>query len=150
MVRIAIIGTGFGQQVQIPGFRAVEGAEVVAICSGHPERAEAAARAFDIPYAFSDYRAMLERVPLDLVSIATPVYLHRPMTLAALAPWGTGVAVVLETAAPDEAGASRVPDALKKIGVPVSRVRVVARTGASVDVSEDVAALASTSQGKGP
>jgi len=85
MVRIAIIGTGFGQQAQIPGFRVIEGGEVVAICSGRQERAEAVAREYDIPYAFSDYAEMLDRVRIDLVSIVTPVYLHHPMTMAALA-----------------------------------------------------------------
>ena len=33
-VRVGIIGTGFGQSAQIPAFRAAEGAEVVAVCSG--------------------------------------------------------------------------------------------------------------------
>jgi predicted dehydrogenase len=83
-VRIGIIGTGFGQKVQVPGFRQVPGAEVVAICSGRPERAEAAARESGIPHAYVDYRRMLAELELDLVSIVTPVYLHHPMAMAAL------------------------------------------------------------------
>ncbi len=83
-VRVGIIGTGFGQRAMLPGFRATSHTDVVAICSGRRERAEAAAREADIPHAFDDYRVMLAQVELDLVCVATPVYLHHPMTLAAL------------------------------------------------------------------
>lgn len=83
-VRIGIIGTGFGLKVQVPGFRQVPGAEVVAICSGRQERAAAAAREAGIPHAYDDYRTMLAERELDLVSIVTPVYLHHPMVMAAV------------------------------------------------------------------
>ncbi|MFN8496360.1 MAG: Gfo/Idh/MocA family oxidoreductase [Anaerolineae bacterium] len=84
-VRVGIIGTGFGQRAMLPGFQATPHADVVAICSGRLARAQEAARAASIPHAFDDYRAMLAQVELDLVCVATPVYLHHPMTLAAVA-----------------------------------------------------------------
>ncbi|MFN8471867.1 MAG: Gfo/Idh/MocA family oxidoreductase [Anaerolineae bacterium] len=83
-VRVGIIGTGFGQRAMLPGFRVTPHAEVVAICSARLERAEAVAREANIPFAFDDYRTMLSQVELDLVCVATPVYLHHPMTLAAV------------------------------------------------------------------
>jgi predicted dehydrogenase len=83
-LRVGIIGTGFGQNVQVPGFRQVPGVEVVAICSGRMARAEAAAQALAIPHAFDDHRAMLAAIDLDIVSIVTPVYLHHQMALDAL------------------------------------------------------------------
>jgi len=83
-VRIGIIGTGFGVSTQLPGFRHVPGAEVVAICSGRRERAEQAAREHNIALAFDDYRTMLQQAELDLVSIVTPVATHAPMTFAAV------------------------------------------------------------------
>ncbi|MBC8078499.1 MAG: Gfo/Idh/MocA family oxidoreductase [Chloroflexales bacterium] len=83
-IRVGIIGTGFGQTVQVPGFRQLPNVEVVAICSGRMARAEAAAHTLAIPHAFDDYRAMLAQTNLDLVSIVTPVYLHRQMALDAL------------------------------------------------------------------
>ena len=83
-VRIGIIGTGFGVSSQLPGFRSVPGAEVVAICSGRRERAEQAAREHKIQLAFDNYQTMLNQAELDLVSIVTPVITHAPMTLAAI------------------------------------------------------------------
>lgn len=92
-VRIGIIGTGFGQSAMLPGFRLAEGAEVVAICSGRRERAEAAARTHAIPLAFDNYREMLEHAALDLICVATPVASHAPMVLDAI---GAGCHVLCE------------------------------------------------------
>lgn len=83
-IRVGIIGSGFGQSAMIPGFRLTTGVEIVALTSGRRERAEAAAREHGIPHAFDDYRVMLDTVPLDLVAVVTPVYLHYPMTMDAL------------------------------------------------------------------
>jgi predicted dehydrogenase len=85
MLRIGIIGTGFGLSTMVPGFRRIAGAELVAISSARRERAEAAARANGIAMAFDDYRTMLAEAQLDLVCIATPVITHAPITLAAIA-----------------------------------------------------------------
>ncbi|MBM2810028.1 MAG: Gfo/Idh/MocA family oxidoreductase [Chloroflexi bacterium] len=84
-VRVAVIGTGWGGSTVLPGFRCVEGAEVVAVVSGRLERAVAAAAEHGVADAFDDYRAMLDAVKPDLVAITTPPFLHREMTLAALA-----------------------------------------------------------------
>ncbi len=83
-VLVGVIGTGFGQSAQIPGFKVCSDAEVIAICSRRWERAEAAARVFDIPHIFTDYHEMLQMEELDLVSVVTPPYLHYPMVMAAL------------------------------------------------------------------
>lgn len=83
-LRVGVIGTGFGSLVQIPAFRAHPRAEVVAVASGRPARAKAAAERFGISHAFDDYRE-LARADLDLVSITAPPHLHHPMALAALA-----------------------------------------------------------------
>lgn len=83
-IRIGIIGTGFGRQAQIPGFRAAEGAEVVAVAAGHRENAERVAREFGIARVCDSYEELVRLDELDLVSVAAPPYLHRPMALAAL------------------------------------------------------------------
>jgi predicted dehydrogenase len=84
-VGVGVIGVGFGKVAQIPGFKRCAHGELVAICSGHLEKAQAVAREYGIPQAFGDYRQMLKLPEIDLVSVATPPYLHRPMVLAALA-----------------------------------------------------------------
>ena len=70
-IGIGIIGTGFARSTQIPAFRACEGARVVAIASGHRENAERVAREFDIEYATDDWREIIARDDVDLVSIVT-------------------------------------------------------------------------------
>ncbi len=83
-LRVGVIGTGFGQQVQIPAFRAHPRVELVAIASGRPGKARAIADSFGIRHAFDDY-GRLVKADLDLVSITTPPDLHHPMTMIALA-----------------------------------------------------------------
>jgi predicted dehydrogenase len=92
-VGIGIIGTGFARTTQLPGFRACEGARVVAIASGHRENAERVAREFEIEHVASDWREVVAREDVDLVSIVTPPVTHMEMTLAALA---AGKAVLCE------------------------------------------------------
>jgi predicted dehydrogenase len=83
-VRVGLIGTGFGANVQLPGFKCVSDVEVIAITSGRAERAKAVAAEHGIPHSFDDYREMLRSVDLDLVSVVAPPYLHHEMTMAAL------------------------------------------------------------------
>jgi len=92
-IGIGIIGSGFARSTQIPGFRAVAGARVAAIASARRERAEATAREFEIPFVGRDWREVVERADVDLVSIATPPSTHLEMTLHALA---RGKAVLCE------------------------------------------------------
>jgi len=83
-IGIGIIGAGFARSTQIPGFKNCEGARIVAIASAHREHAEEVARAFDIPHVADDWRGVIDRDDVDLVSIVTPVVTHCEMTLAAL------------------------------------------------------------------
>jgi len=93
VVRIGIIGAGFARTTQIPGFKNCEGAEIVAIASAHREHAEEVACEFDIPNVEDDWRGVVAREDVDLVSIVTPVVTHCEMTLAAL---DAGKAVLCE------------------------------------------------------
>ncbi len=93
VVNIGIIGTGFARSTQIPGFRACSGARVVAIASGHRENAERVAQDFGIEFATDDWREVVERKDIDLVSIVTPPSTHEEMTLMAL---DAGKAVLCE------------------------------------------------------
>jgi predicted dehydrogenase len=83
-VGIGIIGAGFAQTTQIPGFKNCEGARGVVIASAHREHAEQVAREFDILHVADDWRGVIERDDVDLVSIVTPVVTHYEMTMAAL------------------------------------------------------------------
>ena len=92
-IGIGIIGTGFARTTQIPAFGACEGARVVSIASGRRENAERVAREFDIAHVAGDWREVVARDDVHLVSIVTPPSTHAEMTLAALA---AGKAVLCE------------------------------------------------------
>jgi predicted dehydrogenase len=92
-IGVGIIGAGFARTTQIPGFRACKGARVVAIASQHRENAERVAREFEIAHVADDWREVIKREDVDLVSIVTPPVTHMEMTLAAL---DAGKAVLCE------------------------------------------------------
>jgi predicted dehydrogenase len=83
LLRVGVIGTGFGASVHVPAFKAAPDFEVVAIVSRHRANAERVAREHAIGWAGDDYRAMLRQVDLDAISIAVPGGLHREMVLDA-------------------------------------------------------------------
>ena len=82
-VKVAIIGTGWGTRIQVPAFRHV-GAEVVGLWARSEEKAKQAASEHSIPFATSDYKALLARKEIDLVSVVTPPHVHTEISIAAL------------------------------------------------------------------
>lgn len=83
-VGIGIIGTGFARTTQIPGFRDCMGARIVAIASGHRERAGAVAKEFGIEHVAANWQELVAHPDVDLVSVVTPPSTHMEITLAAL------------------------------------------------------------------
>ncbi len=81
---IGIVGTGFARSTQIPGFRDCMGARVVSIASRNFEHAELVAKEFSISHATDDWRELVNRSDVDLVSIVTPPSTHSEIALAAL------------------------------------------------------------------
>jgi len=79
----AVIGLGFGRG-HAQAYAAHPQVELRAICDNDPERLERVCRELSVPFATTDYRAILARPDIDLVSVATPDYLHAEMSIAAL------------------------------------------------------------------
>jgi predicted dehydrogenase len=114
-IGIGIIGAGFARTTQIPGFRDCMGARVVAIASKHRERAESVAREFGIENVSRDWRELVERDDIDLVSIVTPPVTHMEITLAALE---RGKAVLCEKPmAMNASQAERMTESARSAGV---------------------------------
>ena len=114
-VRIGIIGAGFARTTQIPGFRDCMGARIVAIASRNPERAADVAREFAIDHVADDWRDLVAREDVDLVSVVTPPATHMEMTMAAL---DHGKAVLCEKPmAMNAAEAKRMTEAAQKAGL---------------------------------
>lgn len=83
--RVALFGTSFARTVQAPGFQRHPGFELVAIAGSDAEKTRRIAGELGVPSGYGDWRELLAREKVDLVSIATPVDLHHPMMMAALA-----------------------------------------------------------------
>ena len=83
-IGIGIVGAGFARTTQIPGFINCEGARIIAITSRHREHAESVAREFGIDHVANDWRELVARDDVDLVSVVTPPATHMEIVLAAL------------------------------------------------------------------
>lgn len=84
-VRIGVIGTGAQGQNLLRQLVAIPGAEVVALCDIYPPHLQKGVQLVGSEVkSYTDYRALLEDKAVQAVVIATPLYLHAPMTLDAL------------------------------------------------------------------
>lgn len=72
LLRVGIIGTGrWATIAHIPGFRACDDVEIVAIASRSRERGEATAREFGIAHVYTSAAEMVADAALDIVSVVT-------------------------------------------------------------------------------
>jgi myo-inositol 2-dehydrogenase / D-chiro-inositol 1-dehydrogenase len=92
-VGVGIVGTGFVAGLHAEAFARTPTARVVAVASPTPGHADAFARQHHVPNAFTDYRSILERSDVQLITLALPNYLHCQATLDAAA---AGKHVVVE------------------------------------------------------
>ena len=82
--RVVVLGTSFGGSVHAAAFARHPGFELAGVAGRTEERARRVAEAHGAARAGADWRALLDEVRPDVVSIVTPVDLHHPMTLAAI------------------------------------------------------------------
>ena len=83
-VQIGIIGTGSRGLFHIKHLVQMPHVEVVALCDNYRPHLEDAAQYYPKAKLYDDYRLLLENRDVRGVIIATPLYLHAPMTLAAM------------------------------------------------------------------
>ncbi len=76
---VAVVGTGFGQTVHIPGFQHHPRTEVVAVYHRHREKAQEIALKHGIPNYFTDLEELLSCPQVEAVSLSTPPFLHYSM-----------------------------------------------------------------------
>ncbi len=80
-VRVGIVGSRFAADFHCDSYSRNEKVEIVAV--GAIDNLEAISKKWKIPHTYEDYRAMLERDDIDLVSVCVPNYLHYEVVLAA-------------------------------------------------------------------
>lgn len=78
-IGVAVVGTGFGQKVHIPGLQAHHRTEVVAVWNGDRTKAQQVADAHNIPFASSSLEEILEQESVQAVTLATPPFAHYDM-----------------------------------------------------------------------
>ena len=85
LIRIGIVGAGqVARSRHLPGFLALPGVRVVAVCNQRRESSARIAREFEVPRVHGSWEALIDDDEVDAVVIGTWPYLHCPITLAAL------------------------------------------------------------------
>jgi predicted dehydrogenase len=87
-IRVGIVGAspsrGFASIAHIPALRALPQFEIVAVCTTRQESAEAAARHYGVPLAFSDPEKLARHPDVDLVTVSVKVPDHYRPVMAAI------------------------------------------------------------------
>jgi predicted dehydrogenase len=84
-VRIGIVGAGNNTRLRhIPGFRHIPGVDLQGVVNSTPESSARAAKEFDIPRVYPDWRALVDDPEIDAVVIGTWPNLHSEIVCAAL------------------------------------------------------------------
>ena len=84
-IRIGFVGAGTNTRDRhIPGFKAIEGVELVSVSNRSPESSQRVADEFQIPGVYDSWVDLIEAPDTDAVCIGTWPYMHCTLTLAAL------------------------------------------------------------------
>lgn len=84
-LRVGIVGLGANTRARhVPGLRACEAVEIVAVVNRRLESTRACAAEFGIPRTYTTWQELVADPQIDAVVIGTWPYLHHDITLAAL------------------------------------------------------------------
>src|ERR1700731_3545835 len=87
-IRVGIVGVspnrGFASIAHIPALQALTDFEISAVCTTRQDTAEATARHFGIPLAFSDPEKLAQHPDVDLVTVSVKVPDHYVPVMAAI------------------------------------------------------------------
>ena len=85
-VRLGMVGSRFAARTHLANnFAKLRGfkMEVAGIASKTEASAQQAAREFNIPFVYTDYRKLLDRKDVDVIDICSPTNLHEEMIIEA-------------------------------------------------------------------
>jgi predicted dehydrogenase len=84
-LKYACVGAGgIARKKHLAGYARLKDVELCALCDMDKAAAERLAADCEAPRVYTDFYEMLEKETLDIVSICTPNFTHKPMTIAAL------------------------------------------------------------------
>src|SRR5213592_3196927 len=80
-IRIGIVGAGgIVRYRHVPGLTQLAGVDIVAVSNSTSESTARAAREFEVPNQFADWRELVRSDGVDAVVIGTPPYMHREIS----------------------------------------------------------------------
>src|SRR5438067_2895702 len=87
-IRVGIVGAsasrGFASIAHIPALRALPQFEIIAVCTASQQSAEASARHYGVPLAFSEPAKLARHPDVDLVTVSVKVPDHYRPVIAAI------------------------------------------------------------------
>jgi predicted dehydrogenase len=84
-INIGIVGCGAHAQIAyVPIFTKNEQCNVIALCDSDVRKIDHLSEKYSIPYKYQDFQEIVSNEKIDALIIATPNYLHAPMTISAL------------------------------------------------------------------
>ena len=83
-LRAGVIGLGWAGQQHVAAYAADPAVELVAISAMEEHLLAQFGDEHDVPGRYQDWKQMIAEAELDVVSIATPTFLHEPMAIHAL------------------------------------------------------------------
>lgn len=84
MIKVGIIGTGFGAKIHLPAFENIAGVKVIGIYGRSLAKTKDIARIYNIPIVFKRWKDIIHSKQIEAVSIAVPPHLHAKVALAAI------------------------------------------------------------------
>ncbi|MDH5404489.1 MAG: Gfo/Idh/MocA family oxidoreductase, partial [Candidatus Heimdallarchaeota archaeon] len=84
IIKVGVIGTGFGYSVQWPAFVNHPLFEPIAISGQNAKKTKVLGKKLNAKYITSNWQEIIDNPEVDLVSITTPPHLHKEMAIAAL------------------------------------------------------------------
>ena len=87
-IRVGIVGAnpsrGFASIAHIPALQALPDFEISAVCTTRQDSADAAAKHYGVPLAFSNAEKLAQHPDVDLVAVSVKVPDHYPPVMAAI------------------------------------------------------------------
>lgn len=83
-LRVGVIGLGFAGETHTKAYLQVPDVEVVAVAGLEEDRLELFKSTYGVQDTYRDFRALIARDDLNVISVCVPNNLHLPLTIAAL------------------------------------------------------------------
>jgi len=83
-LRAGVVGLGWAGRQHMAAYRRADGVELVALAGMEPDQLALLGDEYGVALRFHDWRDLLDRAELDVLSVATPTALHGPIAVAAL------------------------------------------------------------------